>query len=110
MKAIVKNAISRLKTGAAAVASKPGVDYPLQGETITSRQYTYRIAAPETAESVDISINQGPWLACRNAAGYWWYDWAGYCNGKYEVIARIPGKNGRWTMTLPNEFSVLLKP
>lgn len=107
MKSVVKNAINNLK-GGAAVQIRPAVDYPTQDETLVSPQYTFRIAAPESAESVDVSIDQGPWLTCRKAEGFWWYDWSGYENGEHELIARTPGKNGRWLMSTPNEFMVKL--
>lgn len=105
MKSVVKNALSSLN-GGADVQARPAVDFPVQDETILSPQYAFRLAAPETAESVDISIDQGPWLACRKAVGFWWYDWSGYENGEHELIARTPGKSGRWLMSSPVEFMV----
>lgn len=42
-----------------------------------AREYTFRVAAPETADEVDVSIDRGPWRPCRRAAGYWWFDWSG---------------------------------
>ncbi|HAZ09339.1 MAG TPA: hypothetical protein DCZ01_12665 [Elusimicrobia bacterium] len=110
MKSTVKNAVNLLKGSASAAETRPTLDYPRQDETISYLYYTLRVCAPETAESVDISINQGPWLACRKAAGFWWHDWSGYDNGEYEVIARTPGKNGRWLMGIPHEFMVKLAP
>lgn len=105
MKSAVKNALNSLK-GAAGVQTRPAVDFPAQNETILSAQYTLRLSAPATAKSVDVSIDQGAWLACRQAEGFWWYDWSGYDSGEHEVIARTPGKNGRWLMSTPNEFLV----
>ena len=107
MKSVVKNTLNSLK-GSTAVAIRPVVDFPYQDEGIVSPQYTLRISAPENAESVDVSIDQGPWLSCRKAEGFWWYDWSGYENGEHEVIARTPGRNGRWLMSTPNEFMVKL--
>lgn len=105
MKSAVKNALNSLK-GGAAVQTRPAVDFPAQDETVLSTQYTFRVSAPEKAESVDVSINQGSWLACRKAEGFWWYDWSGYDNGEHELIARTPGKNGRFLMSTPVEFTV----
>ena len=107
MKSVIKNALKNLK-GGAAVQARPAVDFPAQNEAIVSAQYTFRVSAPEAAESVDVSINQGPWLACRKAEGFWWYDWSGYDNGEHELIARTPGKNGRFLMSTPVEFLVKL--
>lgn len=107
MKSVIKNAFNNLK-GGAVVSTRPAVDFPAQNEAIVSAQYTFRLSAPEKAESVDVSINQGPWLACRKAEGFWWYDWSGFDNGEHEVIARTPGKNGRFLMSTPIEFFVKL--
>ena len=85
---------------------RPEIEYPLQDETITSSHYSFRIGAPAAAESLDVSINQGPWLSCRKSAGYWWYDWSGYDSGEHEIIARTKGKNGRWLLSSPHEFMV----
>ena len=85
---------------------RPEIEYPQQGESIVSPTYTFRVGAPAGAESVDVSIDQGPWLACRNAAGYWWYDWSGYEKGEHEIIARTRGPKGRWLMSTPHEFMV----
>ena len=110
MKSYVKNVLNRLKGSAAVAEPRAAIDYPLPGEIIASNQYPVRLNVPETAESVDLSINRGPWLPCRSAAGYWWYDWSGYGDGAYELIARIPGPNSRWTMTQPLKFTVTLRP
>lgn len=103
MKSAVKNVLNSLKRGAA-VQARPIVDFPAPNEAIASAHYTFRLSAPEKAESVDVSVNQGPWLACRKAEGFWWYDWSGYGDGAHELIARTPGKGGRFLMSAPVEF------
>jgi hypothetical protein len=85
---------------------RPEVEFPLQDEPIVSPQYTFRIGVPASAAVVDVSIDQGPWLACRNVAGYWWYDWSGYEDGEHEIIARARGESGRWRLSTPHEFIV----
>ena len=89
------------------VEARPEIEYPLNDETIVSSQYTFRVAAPAGVDGVDVSIDQGPWLACRNEVGCWWYDWSGYGDGEHEVIARVRGKGGRWRMSDPHEFHVV---
>lgn len=103
MKSVIKNALKNMKGGAAVLAPL-AVDYPVQNERINSFEYTVRVSAPETAESVDVSIDQGAWKSCRKAEGFWWYDWSGFDNGEHELIARTPGKNGRFLMSAPVEF------
>lgn len=104
MKSAVKNVLNTLKR---APATRPAIDYPVAGETIVSSHYAFRLSAPESVPSVDVSIDQGPWLACRKAEGFWWYDWTGFGDGEHELIARAPGKNGRFSMSSPVEFKAL---
>lgn len=106
MKSAVKNVLNTLKRASAA-QPRPAVDYPASGETVVSAQYTIRLSAPEKTEGLDVSIDQGPWLPCRKAEGFWWYDWSGYGDGAHAVIARTPGKNGRFLMSAPVGFVVL---
>ena len=84
----------------------PIIEFPQENETIFSRAYTMRIAVPVAVKALDISIDQGPWLACREDVGFWWYDWTGYAVGKHEIIARIRAHNGRWLMSEPHEVRV----
>ena len=84
------------------------IEYPKQNETIVSPEYTLRIAAPVVVEALDISIDQGPWAACRKEVGFWWYDWSGYTDGEHEIIARTRGLNGRWRMSAPRELLVAM--
>ena len=90
-----------------AEATRPEIEYPLEAEMIVSSEYTFRIAAPAGVNGVDVSIDQGPWLAARNEVGHWWYDWSGYGDGEHEIIARVRGKGGRWRMSDPQEFRVV---
>jgi hypothetical protein len=86
---------------------RPEIEYPQQGENILSPTYSFRVGAPAGAECVDVSIDQGEWRPCRNAAGYWWYDWSGYDDGEHEIIARTRAPKGRWLLSTPHEFMVL---
>lgn len=84
---------------------RPDIEYPKQDETIVSSNYTVRVAAPESVEALDVSIDQGPWQPCRRDVGYWWFDWSGYAAGEHEIIARTRGHNGRWRMSAPRELT-----
>lgn len=69
------------------------IDFPQEGEVITSSHYTIRISATE-ASDVEVSINEGPWQACRESAGYWWFDWSSYESGPHEIMARGVDREG----------------
>lgn len=83
------------------------VDFPRQGETVTSPHYAVRLSAPEDAAQVEISVDQGDWIPCRKAAGYWWHDWSGYGEGEHEVVARIQVA-GKLVSSEPHGFRVEL--
>ena len=87
---------------------RPVVDFPRQYEKIAHPQYTFRVGAAASAKRVEVSINQGPWKACRPASGYWWYDWTGYTAGEHEVVARAYAADGRGETSEPKEFFVEL--
>lgn len=84
------------------------LDHPQQGEKITTPHYTFRMGTIGDIARVEISLNEGPWKACRNAVGYWWYDWADYAGGRYQVVARAHAKDGQIFTSEPCKFQVIL--
>lgn len=86
--------MSKLKTQEKPAAAAPvTIDYPREGDSITWPAYTFRIESA-AAGSVELSIDQNEWKPCRQAGGYWWYDWAGYKPGVHRAVARIQPQNG----------------
>ena len=85
---------------------RPEIEFPQRGETIISPKYAFRVGVAGAADRVDLSIDHGRWLPCRNAAGYWWYEWSGYDDGRHTVKARARGRDGRWLVSLPHDFLV----
>lgn len=75
-------------------ATEVAVDYPREGEKITSPDYAFRVGAGAPG-TVEISIDNGEWRPCRQAEGYAWYDWSGYKAGKHQVVARVQAQNGQ---------------
>jgi len=84
------------------------LDHPQQGEKITTPRYTFRIGTLGDIARVEISINEGPWQACRNSVGYWWYDWADYAAGRYQAAVRAQTKDGQVFTSEPCKFQVFL--
>lgn len=81
---IRKQAKARVTQSRAAVL----VEYPVEDEKITGNSYTFRVAATPGAKAVELSIDKGDWRPCREAAGFWWYDWSGFQDGEHEATAR----------------------
>jgi hypothetical protein len=79
-----------------AVQSRPAVrvECPHEGDVIDGPSYTFHIAAMPGAEGVEVSIDQGEWLPCREALGIWWYDWTGFAPGAHELTARTRSGDG----------------
>jgi len=74
------------------------IDHPKNLETITSRDYSIRIAASD-AVSLDISIDDAPWQGCRHSVGYWWFDWTNFTPGTHQLVARMHMKNGEYLIS-----------
>ncbi|HAH06507.1 MAG TPA: hypothetical protein DCM05_08270 [Elusimicrobia bacterium] len=73
------------------------IEYPQEGEAVSHPTYTFQIQVAEGARHVRLSIDGGPWLACRESLGLWWFDWHGYGPGEHEARARIE-KPGEFVM------------
>ena len=69
------------------------VEYPQEGEVITSPRYTFRIDG--SARSVEIAIDGGDWRSCRRSDGYWWFDWSDYDSGRHQAIVRGARNTGQ---------------
>lgn len=82
------------------------VDYPQEGEIVTSASYALRITT-SAAEGVDVSIDGKDFQPCRECVGHWWFDWSGYGAGPHSVVARIAvGK--RALKSKARSFTVLI--
>ena len=86
---------------AAAVA----VDFPRGGERVVSRDYALRVST-EAQGLVEVSIDGGPWRACRKSAGFWWYDWSGYAAGPHCAFARVTAERRRRLLSARRDFTV----
>ena len=82
------------------------VEYPGEGEAIARPSYAFHIAASPEVEGVEVSINQGDWISCREASGLWWYDWSAFKKGDYELVARTRRGDGVTAESAPRRFSV----
>jgi len=83
------------------------IDFPQQDEGVAQGNYTFRVGTLPEAEKVEVSIDRGPWLACRKAVGYWWYDWSGYACGIHRLTARAFFPEGSVAVSTQRRFQVL---
>lgn len=83
------------------------VDFPAQEEGISARQYSFRFGAIPSADRVEVSIDRGPWLACRPSVGYWWYDWSGFGPGVHRVTARAAAGTSTPVVSKQRRFQVV---
>lgn len=91
-----------------AVPSRPAVrvECPREGEVVAQPAYAFHIAATPGILGVEVSIDQGRWVICREALGLWWYDWSGFDKGDHEVVARARISDGISTNSSPRRFTV----
>jgi len=85
------------------------IDHPHQDQTVTSGLYTFRVGGPDTLALMEISVDRGPWRACRRSCGYWWYDWSGFENGEHILVARGQNRDGSPVGSTPRRFTVSLR-
>jgi len=83
------------------------IDYPLNNDTVYCGHYCFRIGTVGNSEWVKVSVNGGPWIDCRRANGYWWYDWWNFQTGSFfaEALALV---NGKEVKTAKRKFKVTL--
>lgn len=83
-----------------------GLDYPFAGEQIARGPYSFRITAPSDSREVRVSLDDGPWLACRKDDGHWWFDWTAEGAGTHLAVARVIEADGSTIVTQPRLFQV----
>jgi hypothetical protein len=83
------------------------VEYPQEGELITSSSYTFRIDGG--APRVEIAIDGGDWRPCRRSDDYWWFDWSDYDSGRHQAIVRSAPPGGPESATRTCRFLVELQ-
>ncbi len=71
------------------------IDYPAEGAVVAAGHYTFRVGSDARLIMAEVSIDRGPWRACRQACGYWWYDWTGGAPGEHTLSARATAHDGR---------------
>lgn len=69
------------------------IDHPSNGEVISGLHYAIRIGASENG-AVEICFDGGDWQPCRNAGGYWWFDWGYFTPGEHAIVARLRDNDG----------------
>jgi hypothetical protein len=85
------------------------IDFPKAGETVRHPSYTVRIGAPEAA-TVSVSVDNGGWEPCRQASGFWWFDWAGYVPGPHQLRVQAVGSDGDILAVKARAVTVELAP
>ena len=89
-----------------AVTETVAIDYPAEGEVITSSRYTVRISTGIPAARVDVSIDGGIWKPCRESVGNWWFDWERIKAKTHELHARVRARDGTLHVTPVRKFIV----
>ena len=104
---VTTTTVTRKTTKTTAPGLQVSIDYPQQDEGISSENYTFRFGSTPWAEKMEVSIDRGPWLTCRSAEGYWWYDWSNYTPGVHRLTVRAVSSDGTVTVSSQRRFQVL---
>ena len=81
------------------------VECPGEGDVIARPAYTFKISAAPGVDGVEVSVDQGDWMPCREAVGFWWYDWSGFDAGEHKLAVRSR-KGYLSTSSAPRLFTV----
>jgi hypothetical protein len=71
----------------AAPLNRITIDHPKESETVGGFHYSVRLTA-SACERIELSLDEGPWLHCRNCAGHWWFDLHQLKPGKHAIHVR----------------------
>jgi hypothetical protein len=74
------------------------IDHPQENERLSATDYVIRLGVGG-ADAVELSIDKGPWEACRLTSGYWWFDWEDIARGEHTLVARMRTAGGQWYRT-----------
>lgn len=75
-------------------ALKAVIDYPTAHEIIRPGHYAIRVTAAGASQA-QVRFDGDHWSDCREAAGYFWYDWAAQA-GRVRLEVRARAGKGRW--------------
>ncbi len=101
-----KDEPSRTNSGASVLVTPVEIEYPVEGEKIAPGHYAIRVAA-EPNSHVEISIDTGPWQACRFSVGHYWYDWRPSQADKHRIAVRSRLENGSWKTSKERSCTVI---
>ncbi|PKN00881.1 MAG: hypothetical protein CVU77_08040 [Elusimicrobia bacterium HGW-Elusimicrobia-1] len=69
------------------------IDHPSHGDSISRSYYAIRISCSASGHA-ELSINGGPWMSCREAVGFRWFDWNPAESGEHVLAARLLDDSG----------------
>jgi hypothetical protein len=82
------------------------IDFPEEGASIYPGHYAVRISS-SLSEPVEISVNGSPWESCREASGYFWFDWWPEETGKTSISVRSKSTAGKTAKTSARTCTVI---
>lgn len=82
------------------------IDYPQEGERLLPGHYSIRVGAPGATQA-ELCVDFKEWRPCREAVGYFWFDWNPEPAGARALEARARRGKGRWVKTPVRAIMVL---
>lgn len=78
---------------------------PEKAEVVAASPYRITLSAAADVARADVSVNEGPWEACRKvSANVWEYQWSNFGAGFHQVVARFQAEDGAAYKTGPRRF------
>jgi hypothetical protein len=94
----------KTKRTESSTAERIAVDYPHEGEILSSAACTFLIDAP--ARGVEIAVDGDDWLPCRRGDGYWRHDSLFTGSGRHQAVVRCAGSGDAEPAILVRRFVV----
>lgn len=88
------------KAAAAKTRLEVSIDFPQEGDVVRPGHYAVRVGAAGAGQA-QVRVASGEWFDCREAAGYFWYDWTpAPQDGPIRLAARARIGKGRWAAAI----------
>lgn len=71
------------------------IDFPKEGDKILTGHYAVRISS-KSGLDVEVSAGSDEWWQCREAVGFYWFDWWPAKPGRATLQVRVKMGKGRW--------------
>lgn len=106
-KMVVRKTVGRATKERIPKAPVVQIDFPREGDQIPNGgHYAVRIGAAPNAK-VELSFDNKKWFSCREAVGFYWFDWSPEKSAQLTLIARVKNGSRPVRRSLPRKVKIV---